>query len=111
MNHWRMNHHAIRLLDGRVLVVGGDEYGKPLDYRGTAELFDPVSGTWSLTGSLNVPRGGFTATLLPNGGVLVAGGVDRSDDTLGWVFNLAGSLLMLVGVVMLWMRSRARSKA
>ena len=37
--------------------------------------------------------------------------VARSDDTLGWVFNLAGSLLMLVGVVMLWMRSRARSKA
>jgi hypothetical protein len=37
--------------------------------------------------------------------------VARSDDTLGWVFNLVGSVLMLVGAVMLWMRSRARSKS
>jgi uncharacterized membrane protein YccC len=37
--------------------------------------------------------------------------VGRSDDTLGWVMNFIGSVLMLVGAVMLWMRSRARSKA
>lgn len=83
MNRWRMQHQAIRLLDGRVLVVGGDEYGKPLDYQGTAEIFDPASATWKQTGSLIVPRGGFTASLLPDGRVLVAGGVDRGDDTLG----------------------------
>ena len=37
--------------------------------------------------------------------------VTRGDDTLGWVFNLVGSVLMLVGAVMLWMRSRVRSKS
>ena len=33
-----------------------------------------ASGTWAVTGSLNTPRAGHTATLLPNGQVLVSGG-------------------------------------
>ena len=36
--------------------------------------------------------------------------VARSDDTLGWVFNLIGVVLMLAGATLLWLRSRARSK-
>ena len=39
---------------------------------------DPASGTWTLTGSLNTARYLHTATLLPNGMVLVAGGEDSS---------------------------------
>ena len=82
MSYPRWNHSATRLADGRVLVVGGDDVGGPLTHRGTAEVFDPATGTWSLTGTLNIPRAAFTATLLPNGTVLVAGGVDNSDNTV-----------------------------
>ncbi|MCA1600810.1 MAG: hypothetical protein LC776_03875 [Acidobacteria bacterium] len=40
----------------------------------TAELYDPVTGAWSATGSLNTARFSHTATLLRNGQVLVVGG-------------------------------------
>lgn len=66
---------AVRLLDGRVLVAGGD--GMPVGatsiQRGltSAELYDPAIGSWSSTGSLLHPWGGFRATLLRDGRVLV----------------------------------------
>src|SRR5882724_9558163 len=43
---------------------------------------DPASGTWTFTGSLNTARYPHTATLLPNGMVLVAGGFDTSLNAL-----------------------------
>jgi N-acetylneuraminic acid mutarotase len=73
----RQNHTATLLHDGKVLVVGG--YGSsqgtflPIAY---AELYDPTRKTWTVTGSMNYPRSNHTATLLPNGKVLVVGGED-----------------------------------
>jgi hypothetical protein len=67
------------LSDGKVLVVGGYSAGVRL---ASAELYDPSTGTWSFTGSLNLPRTGHTATLLANGKVLVAGGFTNSSGDL-----------------------------
>ena len=44
-----------------------------------SRVYDPSSGTWSLTESPNFQRDGHTATLLPTGKVLVVGGI--SDTT------------------------------
>jgi phage baseplate assembly protein gpV len=77
MNRGRGGHTATLLLDGKVLVVGGGAEASQLEgpLRGaSAELFDPQTGRWTVTGSMVEPRAEFTATLLRDGRVLVAGG-------------------------------------
>ncbi|MEP7271627.1 MAG: kelch repeat-containing protein [Acidobacteriota bacterium] len=70
----RINHVTVRLPNGRVLVVGGDS-GSPSRSRSrSAEIYDPATGAWNSTGDLITGRELATATLLPNGRVLVVGG-------------------------------------
>ncbi len=74
MNQARRHPNAVLLPDGEVLVIGGgltDEAESPiLD----AEIFDPVSETWSAVASMQRPRVYHsTAILLPDGRVLAAG--------------------------------------
>jgi len=62
---------------GKVLVAGGQmraAVGAPPVVLSSAELYDPATGTWSATGSLNVGRHTHSATLLLDGRVLVVGG-------------------------------------
>ena len=68
----RTVHTATRLVDGRVLIVGGNRVGDQTT--AGAELFDPKTGTFSPTGSLTTARSFHTATLLADGRVLIAGG-------------------------------------
>lgn len=71
----RQGHAAVRLVDGRVFVVGGFGGGNDLS---SAERYDPATGTWASAGSMNDGYGGYqTATLLKDGTVLVAVGYNR----------------------------------
>jgi hypothetical protein len=73
MNEPRDGHTATLLpqSSGQVLIVGGwNQSGRS----STAELYDPKTGRFEYTGKLMAPRQGFTATLLKNGRVLIAGG-------------------------------------
>ncbi len=70
---------ATLLRNGKVLVAGGfQSFGVGSSPTNTSELYDPATGTWSETGNLNGTRAWHAATLLRDGGVLIAGGWDGS---------------------------------
>lgn len=100
----RIGPAAVRLDSGAVLVLGG--FGPhPLGgYRSiaSAEVYDPVTGAFSPTADMTTARQGMTATLLPDGTVLVAGGFDFSSgpvssaevyDPSSETFSPTGSLI------------------
>ena len=79
-----------------MLIVGGDNNS---GYLASAELFDPTTGTWAATGGLTTGRYIHTATLLPTGKVLVAGGFDGAQlasaelyDSVTGAWTFAGSM-------------------
>ena len=81
----RMEHTATLLNNGLVLVAGGRVAtvdGIIGDATATAEVYNPANGTWANTGSMARARLNHTATLLPNGKVLVVGGFNGSDNQL-----------------------------
>jgi Bacterial Ig-like domain (group 2)/Galactose oxidase, central domain len=70
----RTFHSATLLNNGMVLIAGGFGSGGLCDYIATAELYDPATGTFTSTGSLNTAGIDRKATLLDNGMLLIAGG-------------------------------------
>lgn len=76
----RFFHSATLLLDGKVLVAGGDPSGSAsfapnFDTLPSAELYSPATGTWSpTTGRMTKTRFFHSAVRLADGKVLVAGG-------------------------------------
>jgi N-acetylneuraminic acid mutarotase len=79
LNTARNFHTATLMSNGKVLVAGGTyDDGSTSGYLNSAEIYDPVAGTWSTAANLATERYDHTANLLPNGKVLVAGGRNGS---------------------------------
>lgn len=70
-----------KLNDGRVLIVGGPTV-VPISQSiaASAELFDPVAKTFSSAGPMITPRRYHTATMLSDGRVLIAAGLDVTNN-------------------------------
>lgn len=69
-----------RLPNGKFLVAGGvNTTGVNFSasiFHASAEVYDPATGTWSATGSLNSARAQATSSILPDGKILIIGGIN-----------------------------------
>ena len=77
---------AVLLPNGRVLVAGGcTSYSTNgcVAVTTAAELYNPSTGKWNSTGAMRAARMAMTATVLPNGNALIAGGQTAASDALG----------------------------
>jgi large repetitive protein len=77
LNAARSSPTATLLSSGKVLITGGGvtPTGGPLK---TAELYDPMTDTFTPTNNMSLERQFHTATLLSSGKVLVAGGLTKA---------------------------------
>jgi len=82
MSATRIRHAAVLLTNGKVLVLGGIPAIQNLNQQprnpSYAELYDPASNAFSPLVGLTISYERFTATLLPSGMVLLAGGEDAT---------------------------------
>ena len=77
----RAAHTATLLTSGAVLVTGGrSSGGANTTVIASAELFDPATGAFVLTGSMESPRELHTAAKRTDGKVLVTGGLSGTGD-------------------------------
>lgn len=90
----RFQHTATLLSDGMVLVTGGirarpGASNAPSEFLASAELYRPNVNRWVTAASMMAARSGQTATLLPNGEVLVVGGSATSVVASAELYNPA----------------------
>ena len=77
----RVSATAVLLADGRVLVAGGNrgDGNAGIAALASAELYDPQTGMFTATGSMQIARVFCTMTVLADGRVLLAGGSNEHD--------------------------------
>ena len=80
----RHSFSATLLANGKILIAGGNDGTGAIS---NASLYDPLTKTFSATGSLNAARQNHTATLLANGKVLVVGGKSASSLSSAEIFD------------------------
>jgi hypothetical protein len=106
LTHARDAHSATLLADGRVLVAGGQsrsQCGLNLESRADAEIFDPVSSTFSALVNTVFGRGmegatfraDHTATRMPSGDVLLVGAI--SDTAAAEFFDPVTASFVITG--------------
>ena len=76
----RFLHRATLLPSGRVLVAGGITFaaGSTTFITQTAEVYDPVTGKWSLVASMPFAKTNMEMLTLPSGLAFVGGGVNQA---------------------------------
>jgi uncharacterized repeat protein (TIGR01451 family) len=101
LNVARSWHTATLLPDGRVLIAGGSTGwgGSPL---ASAEIYDPATKTFTLTGNMRVARSEHVAALLADGTVLVAGGYTSGSFVSAEIFNPANGTFISVSNLNNW---------
>ncbi|MCB9868151.1 MAG: hypothetical protein H6816_16115 [Phycisphaerales bacterium] len=82
MNQPRHSHECALLPGGAVLAAGGFVQAPPLPVAtASTEVFEPSKG-WTMVAPMLSERIGHTATSLPDGRVLIAGGADKTQQFL-----------------------------
>ncbi len=69
----RTSAQAVKLYDGRVLIVGGADNNTIFQ---NAEIYDPAAGQWTPAGNMSIERIGHQLALLPDNRVMVIAGTD-----------------------------------
>ena len=94
LNTGRVYQAAALLPNGQVLIAGGqDVVNTRINCLSSAELYNPATGTFTFTGSLNTARCFPTATLLNTGKVLIIDGTTAElYDPSSGTFSFTGSL-------------------
>ena len=95
MGTFRRVHRLTRLADDRILISGGlgGAAANTNSFLSSAQIYDPVSGLFSATGSMTIPRSNHRTTRLPDGRVLVVGGTTTGNIVLASaeLFDPAGN--------------------
>src|SRR5262249_40316886 len=82
----RIGHSAVPLPNGKVLMLGGIPTVQNLHEQppnpSYAELYDPAGRRFSRVPGLSISQESYTATLLANGMILIAGGIDAAGNVI-----------------------------
>ena len=91
----RYQHSSTCLLDGRILIAGGQNRGVDL---ASAEIYNPLTKTWNEVNNAPTALVHHTATLLPSGEVLFAGGIASTFSPISvFIFNPADGMWTTTG--------------